>query len=73
MEDVTISEWSETWSQPSDCCSSTDTYQSILLESRNNGSGNYFIIRTDGWAINGDEESILAFADMLRKFMLKGS
>lgn len=64
-----IAGWTEKWVQDGDCNTNEGDYQYLDIESQNNGVECYFIIKTERWALDGDEKSIDEFAAMLKKFM----
>ena len=64
-----IAGWTERWVQDGDCNTTESDYQYLQLESQNNGMQDYFFIKTERWALDGDEASIDEFAAMLKKFM----
>ncbi len=54
------------FSQDSDSCDKNDDGQELTIELENAGGGNFAVLKTDRWALDGDEASITELAETIR-------
>ena len=66
-ERIRLAELKHVYTQDGDCWS-TDP-QDLVVETQNGGGGSYLVITTDRWAIDGTEEDIDKFAELLKSVL----
>lgn len=68
-ETILLDEVKCTYLQESDCTESSDEPQAITLSTRDGGGGKFIHIKTEGWSINDDLESLkLVIEDFKKRY-----
>jgi hypothetical protein len=63
-EEIGVSEFSITYTQHPDSCSSTDEFQELVIKTEDAGGGKFLVLETKRWAINDASE----LADVIEDF-----
>jgi hypothetical protein len=66
-DNVKISDCSLSFYQDSDSCQNDDNGQELSVKTEDNGAGKYLIVKTERWAIDGDE--IDQFASIFKQII----
>lgn len=54
--------------QNADCCDNQDNIQSLHIETQNNGVDNFYIIKTERWAIDDSNDLVTVINDFKKRF-----
>lgn len=66
MDEVYMDDMTVRFTQEPDCCQNNEDWQTIEFHSENNGTGNFFWIKTDRWSFS-DSEDLFRLAKRVRE------